>query len=246
MRETMDEVALAELADSIGAVGVLEPLVVEKHGDRFQVMAGHRRLIACGLVGVMFVPCIVRPPGSVDSTAVTVAENYYREDVNPAEEAVFLDKLLTERCNGDVDVLAALIRHRREYVEDRLLLLRHDPQVLDALRDRRISLAVARELNRVKDAGQRAVYLDAAISGGATASVVRTWRSQGELLPPTEVIEPAAGDPAANGAAAAEAYRMECLFCGEGDEPHTIEIVYLHRNCKKFLTRLLDQRNAGA
>lgn len=242
----MDEVALAELAESIRRVGVIEPLVIERTGDRFRVIAGHRRLIACGIVHFSPVPCLVRNAGEVDPAAVAVAENYYREDVNPAEEAIFLDRLLKDRCNGDVDLLATLIRHRREYIDDRLLLLRGSEEVLHELAARRIPLAVARELNKVKDPGQRVMYLDAAIRGGATASVVRTWRSGSEL---TEQPAPANGipsDPAAASATVAPAPVMECLFCGDADDPHLIEVVYLHRQCRKFLGRILDRSHEPA
>ncbi len=241
MRETMDEVQLAELAESIARIGVVEPLVVERAGDRFRVIAGHRRLIACQIVKLSPVPCVVRAPGSVDPAAVTIAENYYREDVNPVEEAAFLDKLLTERCGGDTDVLAALIRHGRGYVEDRLLLLRGDAGVLSALREHKISLAVARELNKYKDSGTRLSHLDAAISGGATAVVVRGWRAQADQFAEYNPA-PAAGEPAnSSGQAPAVPGQLRCMFCEETDNPHMMESIWLHSYCRKVLTRILDR-----
>jgi ParB family chromosome partitioning protein len=240
MRETMDEVQLAELAESIARIGVVEPLVVERAGDRVRVIAGHRRLIACQIVKLDPVPCVVRAPGSVDPAAVTIAENYYREDVNPVEEAAFLDKLLTERCGGDTDVLAALIRHGRGYVEDRLLLLQGDARVLDALRQHKISLAVARELNKYKDSGTRLSHLDAAISGGATAVVVRGWRAQADEFAAYNPA-PAAGEPGnSSGQAPAVSAQLRCMFCEETDNPHMMKSVWLHSYCEKVLTRILD------
>lgn len=246
MRDTMDEVALQELCESITKIGVVEPLVVERAGDRFRVIAGHRRLIACQAAKFSPVPCVVRNAGAVDPAAVTIAENYYREDVNPVEEAAFLDKLLEERCGGDVDVLAALIRHRREYVEDRVLLIRGDAGVLEALRDHKITLAVARELNKVKDPGRRQVYTDAAVRGGATAAVVRTWRASSDDLP---ALEPEAGAAAPGESAtqtAAPAGELRCMFCDETEDPHLMELTWLHKHCKKILVRLLDRASQPA
>ena len=245
-RDTMDEVALAELAESISKVGVIEPLVVERAGDRYRVIAGHRRLIACQIVKLSPVPCIVRAPGAVDPAAVTIAENYYREDVNPAEEAAFLDKLLQEKCGQDVDVLAALIRQRREYVEDRLLLLRGAAEVLDALRSRHISLAVARELNRVTDQGDRLHFLDAAIRGGASAAVVRTWRQGAETLASTAPAPSNGTSEAAPAIATVEPFKPICMFCSDSDDQHLMESVLIHRHCKKILARILDRSSAPA
>jgi len=246
MRETMDEVQLQELCQSIAAIGVIEPLVLERAGARYRVIAGHRRLIACQALNYSPIPAIVREPGTIDPAAVTIAENYYREDVNPVEEAAFLAKLLEERCGGDTDVLAALIHHRREYVEDRLLLLRGDAAVLAALREHKITLAVARELNKITDSGRRVVYLDAAISGGATASVVRTWRTQADELPPL-TPDPAAGEPGLGaGQAAVAAAQLRCLFCDETEDPHLMQNVWIHKHCSRFLARLLDRSNQAA
>ena len=246
MRETMDEIQLAELANSIAAVGVVEPLVVERAGARYRVIAGHRRLIACQVVKLSPVPCVVREPGAVDPAAVTIAENYYREDVNPAEEAAFLSRLLADRCGGDTDVLAALIRHGRGYVEDRLLLLEGDAAVLDALKRHDISLAVARELNKYKDPGIRLAHLDAAIRGGATANVIKSWRAQTAEYPALPADTAAAEPGASQGQALPAAGTLQCMFCEETDNPHMMQNVWLHSYCHKVLTRILDRSHEPA
>ena len=246
VRETMDQGQLAELAESIRQHGLIQPLVVEQDGNRYQVIAGHRRLLACQLVAFSPVPCMVRNWSNVDPVAVTLAENYYREAVNPAEESRFLARLLDDRCGGDVDVLAKIVGRRREYVEDRLLLKDGDPRVFQALADREIPIAVARELNRVKDDGQRYLYLDAAIRGGATARVVQGWRMQGENMEPAvaERVPWLSQPPVRYAANPAE--QMVCLFCGESDEPQLMQIHFMHKQCQKFLTRILDRGTTPA
>jgi ParB/RepB/Spo0J family partition protein len=246
MRDTMDEEDLAKLAQSILEIGVVEPLVVERNGDRFTLIAGHRRLIAAGIARLVTLPCIVRERGEIDPLAVTVAENYYREDVNPAEEAAFLAELLETRCGGDMETLAAIIHHTVGYIDDRLALLKGDATVLDELRNRRINLAVARELNRVKDDGRRLVYLDAAIRGGATAAVVRRWRADGEILGDTQMPDAAAAGTDGQPQMIAPSSALQCFFCGDADEQSLIEVFYLHRPCKKFLQRILDAGKSPA
>lgn len=241
MRETMDDVALAELAQSIAEVGLIQPLVLERAGARFRVIAGHRRLIACQICKLVRVPSIIREQGAIDPSAVTLAENYYREPVNPVEEAAFLQTLLDEKCNGDIEVLAALIRHKVSYVDDRLLLLRGDAAVLDALRQQKISLAVARELNRVKEPGQRSVFLDAAIRGGATAAVVRTWRTDGEVSEPATLANSAESTLQTVPSAASAETSLRCMFCADTDNPHMMELLWLHSYCKKVVMQILGR-----
>jgi ParB family transcriptional regulator, chromosome partitioning protein len=240
VRATFDEVQLAELATSINDMGLIQPIIVKRAGERFEVIAGHRRLVACRIAELSPVPCLVREPGAVDPNAVKVAENYYREPVNPAEEAEFLQVLLDTQCGGDTDNLAALIKHSRSYVEDRLLLKRSDPEVLKALGRRDISLTVARELNRVKDSDLRLVYLHAAIRGGATASVIRNWRR--DEVPNFSSTE--SGDAviaaAQTSAAAFQQAPMRCLFCGDTDEPERIEHLWLHKHCRKYVEKMLN------
>jgi ParB/RepB/Spo0J family partition protein len=246
IRSTFDTTQLAELAMSISDVGLIQPLVVERNGERFRVIAGHRRLVACQIAKYSPVACLVREPGQVDPAAVKLAENYYREAVNPAEEAAFLHELLNTRCGGDTDVLAALIKHPRSYVEDRLLLLRGDPGILEALKHRQISLGVARELNRVTDPNLRLIYLDAASRGGATVQVVRNWRTQEYQPAPQASAED--GTPAAAGftPATAAAPAMVCLFCADSDEPERMEHVWLHRHCRRYVEKILNVGAAAA
>jgi ParB/RepB/Spo0J family partition protein len=240
VRSTFDEVQLAELATSISDMGLIQPIIVKPAGERFEVIAGHRRLIACQIARLDPVPCLVREPGAVDPNAVKIAENYYRENVNPAEEAAFLEELLRTRCGGDTDNLAALIKHSRSYVEDRLMLNRGDPEILAALKRRDISLTVARELNRVKDSDLRLVYLHAAIRGGATAGVIRNWRTtEVQNFSSTESGDAAAAS-AINAAAAFQPHEMRCLFCGEADEPERIEHLWLHKHCRRYVEKLLN------
>ena len=234
VRSTFDEVQLAELATSIADMGLIQPIIVKPAGERFEVIAGHRRLIACQIARLDPVPCLVREPGAVDPNAVKIAENYYRENVNPAEEAAFLEELLRTRCGGDTDNLAALIKHSRSYVEDRLMLNRGDPEILAALKRRDISLTVA--------PGRIVTVIgpNAAIRGGATAGVIRNWRTtEVQNFSSTESGDAAAAS-AINAAAAFQPHEMRCLFCGEADEPERIEHLWLHKHCRRYVEKLLN------
>lgn len=239
MRETMDEEAMAELVISIQDVGLQTPIRVFADNGRFQVISGHRRRIACEMAGLSPVPCIVDNTPGVSVLAKMVAENVGRENVNPVEEARFYQRVLHEMCAGDIDALADLVKRRRGLVEERLELLAGDERVLAALEKRSISLAVARELNRIDDPDRRLVYLDAANKSGATARTVMEWRIAANQMAP---VGP---PPNTDMGEAGQAHKIPpdptftCFFCGDNDDPHMIEIIYLHRQCKKFVRKAL-------
>lgn len=244
IRETFDTQALEDLAQSIRDVGVLQAIAVEQHGGRYRILAGHRRFIAAGRAGLKTIPAVVRDTRSVSGVAVTSHENAFREDVNPAEEARYLAQVLEHECGGDVDRLCELTRQARSYVEGRLLLLQGDPDVFEALRARRVSMAVARELNRVKDRGYRMMYLDAAIRGGATARIVQEWRIQSEAMMPADA------PPATDGAnqytgLPAPITAMRCVCCDNSEEPWNMELIAVHRRCRGMFVDPMIARLRG-
>lgn len=238
-RETMDEVLLAELADEIAAVGQQNPCRVREEGGRYRIISGHRRLLACRLVQIPTLKVIVDRDNSVSDLAKMLSENSGREDPNPVERARVYGRALTELCGGDVDKLCELVKKPRAHVEDRLQLLAGDERVLAALAHRHITLGVARELNRVDDADRRLVFLDAAVRSGATVRTVQEWRVKAEFLPPTPAPPPDTTGTDGQPQHIAPSNGFVCMFCGDDDDVHLMELLYLHRQCRKFVQRLL-------
>lgn len=237
-RETMDPEALAELSISIQEVGLLKPLVVKRVGVRFEVIAGHRRLMACQIAEYSPVPCRIRNSDAGGDLAALVHENAHTEAVNPVEEARFYNRVLIELCGNDVDVLCIKVKRKRGFVEDRLLILYGYPAVVDALAANRISFAVARELNKIKDPNRALILIDQAVQMGATARQVMEWRKHyadapAIMLPP----EDAEAAAAATSAILAE-HAPECFFCHDTFEPHTMKLVYIHGLCQRHLERM--------
>lgn len=240
-RETMDPQALGELSLSIADVGLVEPLIVKPMGYRVEVIAGHRRLLACRMAKLRLVPCIIKAQSDVDPLAVLVAENAHREDPNPVEEARFYNRVLVERCGNDVDVLCNMVRRNRDFVEGRLLLLQGYPAVVDALQESQISLAVARELNKVKQPNQLMVFLDAAIRQGATARTVAEWRKEANADEDLQVIKTTAAPDAGAGEVIIPAWRQDCFFCEDGTDPHQMVTVHMHKPCLKMVEKVLGR-----
>lgn len=246
MRETFDHDALIELANDIRVNGIVQPLRLAPRGDgRYVIAAGHRRFLAARIAGLLLVPAIVKVSNRAEIEAIKVAENSYREEVNPAEEGAYYARLLADVCGNDIDALCAMVRRTRTIVESRILLLEGDPDVLQAVRQREINLGVASELNLIDDHPSRMNYLQAARHGGATVRLVREWRSSYERLkalqqgqePPGEHYVPPPAQPAGS--------TLSCVICDSNADPHDLQLVYMHGSCKRlFLARVLPALQA--
>ena len=90
----MRETALRELAESIRAVGVLQPIIVRKTGERYEIIAGERRYRASRLAGLDEIPAIVRDWDEQKRLEAALVENLQRDDLNPMEEAVGVKRLM--------------------------------------------------------------------------------------------------------------------------------------------------------
>ncbi len=156
-RRDMDPAALQELADSIRAQGVLQPLVVRAVGeDRYEIVAGERRWRATQLAGLDRVPAIVRDiPDSV-ALAVAVIENIQREDLNPLEEALALQRLAEEFDMTHQDVAEAVGRSRAA-VSNLLRLLELNSDVKQRLQQGELEMGHARALAGLKGGQQSEV-----------------------------------------------------------------------------------------
>lgn len=104
-RTEMDEQKLEELTRDIRAIGILEPLLLVQTGERYEVIAGHRRRVAAGRAGLVDVPAIVYATRDAALERVKYSENRFREELNAADEALFFSELLERDCGGDVDKL---------------------------------------------------------------------------------------------------------------------------------------------
>lgn len=239
-RESFDEEKLEELIASIRDAGLIQPISVVEAGDRYRVLAGHRRLIACRALGFVKISARVYPAGTSLAAVVQVHENAIREDLNPAEEAQWWWELLERECNGDTNALAALLKLSREHVERRLSLKTGDPDIFSALGQGLIGAGVAEELNRIKDRARRVMYLDAAVRGGATRALVRQWRQQGEALDALQGAPPVPAEAISEAAFPAAPARIACELCDQGVEVGGIEMMYVHRHCRRsMIDRLL-------
>ncbi len=145
-RVDFDEESLVGLTESIKTNGVIQPLVVRPMGERYQVVAGERRLRAARRAGLEAVPVVVRHDlGEEDVLFIGLIENLQREDLNPVEEARSLEKLI-EMTGFTHEQLSGRIGKSRVHVTNMLRLLKLPQELLGWLRAGRLSAGHARAL----------------------------------------------------------------------------------------------------
>lgn len=121
-RRSIDAEGLEELARSIAAVGVVQPVIVRPAGDGYELIAGERRWRAAQLAGYTFVPVIVRDASDTESLELALVENVVREDLNPIDEAYALQVLL-EDLGVTQEALADRVGKSRSAIANKVRLL---------------------------------------------------------------------------------------------------------------------------
>lgn len=153
-RKKFEEDALLELADSIKQFGVLQPLLVRKRKDYYEIIAGERRWRAAKMAGVKEVPVIIKDYTEQEIVEIGLIENIQRENLNPIEEAMAFKKLL-EEFNLKQDEVAERVSKSRTAVTNSMRLLKLDERVQKMIVDDMISTGHARALLAIDDKEQQ-------------------------------------------------------------------------------------------
>jgi ParB family chromosome partitioning protein len=150
-RTTFEEESLNELADSIRIHGVIQPITVRRiDNNKYQLIAGERRLRASKLAGKKEVPAYVRAASDQESIEIALIENIQREDLNPLEIAINY-KRLQDECDLTQEQLAERLGKNRSTVTNFLRLLKLPPDIQAGLRDAKISMGHAKALMSIED-----------------------------------------------------------------------------------------------
>jgi ParB family chromosome partitioning protein len=176
LRASIDPQALGELADSMATEGLHQPIGCrgpDAAGD-YEIVWGHRRLLAAGLLLWADIPARVFP-ASYDPLLAAVSENLQRADLNPLEEATACLRFV-ERGVA-VPAIARLFRRSDVWVRDRLALLELPDDLRAVVAERTLPLAVVRVLADVDHDGYRQELLREAVRSGISATTAEVWRA---------------------------------------------------------------------
>ena len=149
-RKHFGEAELNELAESIKQFGVLQPLLVKKNGEYYEIIAGERRWRAAKLAGLKEVPVIIREYTEKEIVEIALIENIQRENLNPIEEALAYSRLMTE-FNMKQEELANRVAKNRTTISNSIRLLKLGEKVRDMVAEGKLSAGHARALIDIED-----------------------------------------------------------------------------------------------
>ena len=158
-REIFDEQGLKELAVSIKEHGVIQPIIVRKVDNKYEIIAGERRYKASTMAGLTKIPAIVKNLDDKESSKVALIENLQRKDLSPIEEARTYQKILELEDNMTQEELAASVGKTQSSVSNKIRLLALPDEVQDALLNNKISERHARCLLNVENADDQVKLL---------------------------------------------------------------------------------------
>lgn len=149
-RKQFDKESLEDLAGSIKQYGIIQPIIVSKKDDYYEIIAGERRWRAAKLAGLREIPAIVKEYSDKEIAEISLIENIQRENLNPVEEAQAY-KTLIEEYDLTQEELAERISKSRVYITNTMRLLKLNEEVLEMLSSGRISPGHARALLGLED-----------------------------------------------------------------------------------------------
>lgn len=164
-RENFDHQSLEELTQSIREKGIIQPILVRRRGDDYELIAGERRLRAAKLLNIKEIPVLIRDAEDEDSLELSLIENIQRQDLNPIEEARAYQYLI-DKFQLTQEKLSEVLGKARTSIANILRLLKLPQEVQEEIRKGRISFAQGRALLEIEDQNQQRRLCQAVISKG--------------------------------------------------------------------------------
>lgn len=186
-RKEFNQEQLEELAESIRNYGVLQPIMVQKKGDLYEIIAGERRWRAAKMAGLKEVPVIIRDFDRQKKMEISLIENVQRSDLNPIEEAMAYRQLI-EEFGLKQEEIAERVSKNRVTIANSLRLLKLDPRVQELLTQGVISNGHARALLAIEDLEQQYGAAELIVKNGL--SVREVEKLVKSLLKPAKEKEP--------------------------------------------------------
>ncbi|WP_073974505.1 ParB/RepB/Spo0J family partition protein [Erythrobacter donghaensis] len=187
-RKVFDEAALDELAASIAARGVIQPIIVRPHpnGEGYQLVAGERRWRAAQKARLHEIPALVRELSDREVMALALIENLQREDLNPVEEARAYHRLSEDEGMIQVDI-AKMVEKSRSHVANMMRLVTLPDDVLDLIQEGKLTMGHARALIGRDDARELAAI---AVAEGLSVRDIETLTKKPAKRPEPGPAEP--------------------------------------------------------
>ncbi len=185
-RKMFDEDALIELSESIKQYGVLQPLLVQKKDDYYEIVAGERRWRAAKLAGIKEIPVVIKDYSNQELMEIALIENIQREDLNPIEEAQAYQKLIKD-YKLKQDEIAEKVSKSRATITNSLRLLKLDKRVQEMVMEGKLSNGHARTIISIEDKDKQ--FMIAQKIFDENLSVREVEKLMRELEKPSKVLK---------------------------------------------------------
>ena len=182
-RKYFDETALEELAASLKAYGMIQPIVVKKSGEYYEIIAGERRWRAAKIAGLTKVPVVIKKWEEGEAFEAALVENLQREDLNPMEEAESYQRL-QEEFGLSQEKIAEKVGKSRSAITNSLRLLQLDSRVRTLMVENKVTAGHARTLLPVTDGDDQfelaEMIIDEGLSVRAVEALVKSYLAKAE------------------------------------------------------------------
>ena len=180
MRRDIDRDELYVLAENIKQNGLINPITVRRKGERFELVAGQRRLLAMRIAGIIRIPCVVRDLSDVTALNVMAAENLERRDVDLVDESNFILRVMTE-TNTSIAGMAERLNRSEQFVKDRLLVAEMPDYMQGFLKSGELKLGVALALIEIEPDDKRRLWVGLAVQDNVSVRTAEYWAHQHRL-----------------------------------------------------------------
>lgn len=180
-RDKLEVEGVESLANSIAEIGLINPIVVRKLEDGYELVAGTRRWHACKMLGWDTIPAKIIEQDTREAVMLQYSENFHRLDLNPIQHARMI-KFMLDELGYSTSEIAKFCNKSKEWVSRQLALLDMEEETQQAIEEGRLTPSVAMELKVISDPKLRSDYTHYAIEGGCTEKAARGWAHQAKAV----------------------------------------------------------------
>ena len=220
---------LDELKNDMKAVGLIEPIVVRKSGERYEIIAGHRSSQAAKELNWGVIECKVVDVNDDTALTMRLIENSSREDVDPVDESNFIADIM-EKHKKSINDICEMMKRSKGWVISRLEVFSMPDYMKDYLQKGQLSLAAAIELNKIVEEKDKRYYTNYAAVQGSKVNTVKQWRAT--LMGNLNLTEGEKVNIIVENQEVEYAPKMvPCEKCGKPVALSGARLVYIHENC---------------
>lgn len=239
MRRDIDRDELHNLAENIKQNGLINPITVRAVGERFELVAGQRRLLACGIARIYKIPCVIMALTDAAAVSVMAAENLERRDVDVVDEANFVS-IVMNSLGLTVVEMAERLNRGEQYVKDRIAIAQMPEYMQAYLKSGELKLGAALALMEIEPDEKRRLWVGLAVQDNASVRVVDYWVYQHKLgTLPESVTSP--DDVPGAPEAAYRAPMFRCAVDGKEYPAQECEAVFVYKGNREYLNAFREE-----